>query len=300
MRTIKRFTPDILDRYKDLGRGTGTYKTYIPWHRVSRGDPASWGRSHLLYWHDRHIELLSDKEFIATFFASRLLFLSPKNDLREQFPLSLEEAPHELADYDVQFRANRFPGTLEIADNLNIKHPMTHGDGRSAPWVMTTDFLIMLQTNSGARSLLAIAIKDKVTITKRVKQLLNIEKAYWQYRGVLWIFITPNEYHPLVANTLQRTWPWALENPVPEAHLNAAETAIHRYQTYSLTHLQNQLSKQLGDLSQAQNAIWQAVWSGQVPVDLRRGWRPHIPLRIISQEEFDQLNPVLMRRSAWT
>ena len=300
MRTTKRFSPYILDRYRDLGRGTGTYKNYIPWHRVSRSDPASWGRSHLLNWHDRHIELLSDLEFIATFFASRLLFLSPKNDLREQFPLSLEEAPHELSDYDVQFSVGKFPGTLEIADTLNIKHPITHGDGRSAPWIMTTDLLIMLQADNGSRSFLAISIKDKTPITKRVKQLLTIDYTYWQDRGVPWLFITPNEYHPLVASTLQRTWPWALEYPVPENQLKIAQAAIHRYQSNSLTYLLNRITEQVGDLTQAQHAVWQSIWSGRVPVNLRRSWRPHLPLQIISQKEFDQLNPILMRRSAWT
>ena len=299
MRTIKRFSPDILDRYRDLGRGTGTYESYIPWHRVSRSDPASWGRSHLLTWHNRHIELLSDREFITTFFASRLLLSSSRIDIREQFPLSLDEAPHELSAYDLQFGFSSYPGTLEIADKLGIKHPMTHGDGRSAPWVMTTDLLLTLHTDNKP-SFLAIAIKDKNKLTKRTKELLSIEQSYWKHRNVHWLFITPNEYHPLVALTLQRTWPWALENPASADHLELARQAIENYQSYSLTYLLTKLTEQIGNFTQAQHAVWQTIWSGKTPVDLRRGWRPHIPLRIISQEEFDQLNPVLVRRSAWS
>ncbi len=298
MRTTKRFTPDLLDRFRDEGRGTGTYESYIPWHRISRSDPASYGRSHLIKWRGRHNELLSDCELTTFCFASRLIFR--KNDLREQFPLSLEEAPHELAEYDVRFSVNRYPGTIEIADNLNIKHPMTHGNGRSAPWIMSTDLLLMLQANNGTRSLLAIAIKDRKPLRKRAKALLTIERFYWHCRGAQWLLITPHEYHPLVERTLQRTWQWVFENPVSEDHLKAAQAGIHRWQGHTLTFLLKKLTEEVGNYSQAQCAVWQAIWSGRVPVDLRRGWRPHTPLQIISQTAFDQLNPVLMRRSAWT
>ncbi len=63
MRTEKRFTPKVLERFRREGRGTGTYSDYTPWHRVSRGDPSSKGRSHLIVWMDRQRELLSDQEW---------------------------------------------------------------------------------------------------------------------------------------------------------------------------------------------------------------------------------------------
>lgn len=72
MRTTKRFTPDVLDRFRREGRGTGVYTEYIPWHRVSRGDPASRGRSHLLNWRGRQRELLSDGELVMTLFVTML------------------------------------------------------------------------------------------------------------------------------------------------------------------------------------------------------------------------------------
>lgn len=297
MRTTKRFTPNLLDRYRDLGRGTGTYNSYIPWHRVSRSDPSSMGRSHLINWNGRHIELLSDGELISFCFASRLL--GCKTDQREQFPLSLDEGTHELSAYDVRFSNNRYPGTLEIAEKLKIKHPMVHGDGRSAPWVMTTDLLLMLTASNGHRSLLAIATKDKSSLRKRAKELLKIEQSYWNCRGIEWLLITPHQYHPQVAETLHRTWQWSLQNRVPKSHLKAATAAIRRYQGRSLTFLLEKVHQEIGGYTQAQHAIWQAIWSGHAPVDLRRGWRPHTPLQSLSQADFDQLNPVLMRRSAW-
>lgn len=72
MRTTKRFTPKVLARFKRQGRGSGTHDNYLPWHRVSRGDPASSGRSHLLMWRERLRELLSDGEHVEQLFASQL------------------------------------------------------------------------------------------------------------------------------------------------------------------------------------------------------------------------------------
>lgn len=298
MRTTKRFTPRVLDFFREQGRGIGTYESYIPWHRVSRSDPASYGRSHLIYWRGRYIELLSDLELILFCFAARLL--KNNNDLREQFPLSLESAPHELSAYDVRYSISTRPGTLEIAQQLNIKHPRTNGNGRSAPWVMSTDLLLTLQARNGERKLIAIAGKGKKQLGKRAIALLEIERHYWRCRGVKWLLITPHLFEINVARTLQRTWPWALNDPTPEDHLHAAQDAIYHWQGYSFTFVLKKLEAEIGNLTKAQNAVWQAIWAGRAPVDLRRGWRPHLPLQLLPTDEFDRLNPVLSGRSAWT
>ena len=203
MRTTKRFTPNLLDRFRALGRGTGTYDDYIPWHRLSRGDPASQGRSHLPMWRGRQRELLSDQELGGFHFT---IMLPTLVDVREQFPLSLESNRHELADYDVRARAGYFPGTKEIAESLATKHPRVNGNGRSAPWVMTTDLLLCLRRPDRQLELLAIAIKsDKDANRKRSKELLLLEKAYWQARGVTWLLITPSLYDKREVLTLRRT-----------------------------------------------------------------------------------------------
>jgi len=295
MRTTKRFTPKVLDRFRRIERGTGVFDNYIPWHRVSRSDPASYGQSHLIKWNKRHIELLSNEELTTFCFATRLI--KSQDDIREQLPLSLNDAPHELAAYDVRFGTKHYPGTLQIADELGIKHPMTYGDGLSAEWVMSTDQLLMIKGKHGNPELLALSTKDKNPLTKRKKALLKIEQTYWQRRGVQWLLITPHLYHPLVKATLHRTWPWALHNLVSEDLLVLAADAIHRWHGHSLTFLLNKLAEDIGHYTTGQHALWQSIWSGRVPVDLRRGWRPHIPLQIISQEAFDSLNPVFMRRS---
>lgn len=297
MRTTKRFTPDVLDGYRAIGRGLGTFESYIPWHRVSRSDPASRGRSHLITWRGRHYELLSDGELLAFLFCTPLLALG--DDLREQFPLSLEAAPHELAAYDARYAAQECPGTLDIAKQLGIRHPQCRGSGRSAPWVMTTDLLKMRCAADGARSLLAVACKDGSALPKRDRELLTIEKEYWSQRDASWLFLSRDLYHPSVGETLQRTWPWASAPSAPDRALSAAERAVTDWPGRSLTFILQHISEAVHDSELAKRALWQGIWWGRIPVDLRRGWRPHIPLQLISSADFKTLNPVSSGRSAW-
>lgn len=297
MRTTKRFTPDLLDRYRALGRGLGTYQSYIPWHRVSRGDPASRGRSHLIAWRNRHYEFLSDGELIVFLFCVPLLGCG--DDIREQFPLSLNSSAHELSHYDTRHAWTEHPGTLAIAEQLGIRHPKCHGNGRSAPWIMTTDLLLMRCAADGGRFMLAIACKDTAELSERAKALLQIEREYWAQRGVIWLLLTRDLYHPLSAQTLQRTWPWALATSAPEAALSAAEQTIINWPGRSLTFILGRITEIVNNHELAQQALWQAIWWGRSPVDLRRGWRPHAPLQPMSPSDFKNLNPVASGRSAW-
>lgn len=298
MRTTKRFTPDLLDRYRELGRGLGTYESYIPWHRVSRSDPSSRGRSHLVTWRGRHYELLSDGEHIAFLFAVPLL--GSQEDLREQFPLALETAPHELAAYDARYAGTELPGTLALADSLRIRHPKCTGGGRSAPWVMTTDLLIMRVAGDGTRSLHAVSCKDDSKLSKRARALLKLEREYWKRRGASWMLLTPDLYHVLAGRTLQQTYAWALSAPAPESALAVAERVVGASAGRSLTYVLQRISDVLNDMQLAQQALWQAIWWGRCPVDLRRGWRPHIHLVSMDSSAFKALNPIASGRSSWT
>jgi len=217
MRTTKRFTPQILDRFRRQGRGQGTFDGYIPWHRVSRGDPASRGRSHLQQWNGRQRELLSDHEWVILLFSSMLTNLV---DIREQFPLVQESGLHEISAYQHLSSRQLFPGTLEIAQNLGIKHPMTTGDGTSGTWVPTTDLLLTLKQVDGKLELLAIAVKDSQELSnKRKRELLLLEQEYWAVRGVTWLVITPDQYDDRVALMLRLTMQWALGDAVSDAEL---------------------------------------------------------------------------------
>lgn len=298
MRTTKRFTPTVLARFEREGRGTGTYTDYLPWHRVSRGDPSSIGRSHLLNWEGRLRELLSDVE--ADVFRFTTALGSQIIDIREQYKLSTEMARHELSAYDVRMPTNMFKGTLAIAKEMGIKHPTTNGDGTTCDWVMTTDLLITLRAPNGAYRLLALADKTKEKLKPRSISLLALERAYWQAREVEWLLITPQLYEEAVAMTMRRIAQWALGEPVNDADMQAAIQTANATAGYSLTRVLHELATLVGTESDRhQRALWQAIWYGHLPVDLRRGWRPHLPLKFISLTEFQAQNPVLSRRTAW-
>lgn len=295
MRTQKRFTPELLARFQRDERGTGTYADYQPWHRVSRSDPSSHGRSHLLIWRNRQRELLSDNEWSGVNFAAMLPNVL---DLAEQFPLEIEDARHDLSRWDIRTPDTYFPGTRSIAKTLGIKHPKLQAAAEEALWTPTTDLLLLLRTNTSRRELVAVSIKGESIekLSKRAKQLLLLEKTYWQARGVAWLLITPSEYLSSVGLTLRRTSAWGLAPPVEKSSLKAACKVAINMQLHPYSDVVSCLTQLLGN--DAQDALWQAVWQGLLPIDLRRGWRPHLPFTVISQCEFWAQNPIAARRSA--
>ena len=296
MRTQKRFTADLLRRFEREGRGTGTYENYVPWHRIGRGDPASIGRSHLTNWRNRLIETLSDKEWRGIHFA---LMLNNLIDVREQLPLALEGGPHESGDYNVCYLGKTYAGTWDIGKKLGIKHPLVQGGEERSGWTMTTDQLLALN-HGGKVKLLALSYKpDALALTKRKLELLALEREYWLRRGVQWLLITPAQYELSVALTLLRAAPWALAEPVPRASLFSAVNVALRNSHRSFTTVINLIGDALGDQSAAEYCFWQAVLIGEIPLDLRRGWRPHLPITLVSQAQFNQFNPIVSRRSAW-
>lgn len=297
MRTQKRFTPALMERFSKQGRGTGTFENYMPWHRVGRGDPSSIGRSHLMVWRSRQRELLSDGEWAGLLFATMLNDLI---DVREQLSLALETGPHEMGDYDARFSGGHFPGTKRIARTLGLKHPRVNGEGHSADWVMTTDQVLLIRPQDGRFELLAVSYKpDRTALSKRARQLLAIEAAYWAARSVRWLLITPDLFDESVGLTLRRAAPWGLGTPVTPSDIRIAVGAAQDLLGHSLHHTLDALAIRLGDEDLAKRAFWQAVWSGALPLQLRRGWRPHLPLQLLDKRGFDALNPVTSRRTAW-
>lgn len=290
------FTPDMLDRFRREGRGQGTYIRYHPWHCVTRSEPSSHGRSHLMPWGGRERNLVSDEEWVCSLFTP----MTPgADDLREQFPLSLETGCHELGAYDVRLGKPGLPGTLEIARQLGYRHPRVNGNGRSAPWVLTTDLLFTLVDGSGVRKLLAVACKP-LEINERKKQLLAIEREYWVARGVEWLLLTPRQYDEAVELTLRCSFPWWLGEQVSDEAKRVAIALTRELEGLPLFYLLDRIASALGQGTEhAQRAFWQSVWAGVLPLDLRRGWRPHLPVELVSASKFLEFNPIASRRTAW-
>lgn len=300
MRKGKRFTPARLERWRHLGRGTGTGSSYEPWHQVTRDDPGSRGRSHLVPWRfGRLHHLLSDLELVAFGFASMLPGLQ---DIREQFPLATEEHQAEIRDYRAG-AARAAPGTLTIATDLGYRHPLTRATGESCPWVMSTDLVITRTVGRTELGLLAISVKHDDDLDRtRTKQLLRIEREYWVRQQQPWLLLTPSLHHPLVATAVRYGLPWALQaSKLDGRRLLASATAIPALRGRSMRTAIRLICEALDiDPAEAQSVFWQSVWKGELPLDLSRPIRPEQPLEFLSQEAFWLQNPIVSGRSAWT
>jgi len=153
-------------KYLAEGRGQGEHEEYMPWVQirnfpskgiVSRVKGHTTGRVH---------HLMSNLELWYFY----LLDWSEKTiDIREQFPLG------EISD------------AIEIADACGIRYPYDNVSG--FPYVLTTDFLITTHDGCVAR-----AIKPGADLQKpRVREKLEIERRYWEKRGIDWKIVTESE-----------------------------------------------------------------------------------------------------------
>lgn len=164
-----------IERRLRAGFGQGSGASYQPYLRVqdvsSRGTsyrPCGWktGREH---------DLLSTLEFM---YFMHLEWCPQVIDIQEQFPLQPLEA------------------TLLIAEELGVDHPSanTRDDPpHKAPVLMTTDFVITLSTDAGLVKW-ARAVKPAAELEKEaVAHKLDIERVYWERKGISWKLITEYE-----------------------------------------------------------------------------------------------------------
>lgn len=157
-------------------RGTGTGVNYKPW--IYTGEFGSKGTtSNPIDWKTgRQIQLLSQGETIVWY----LLRWDDNNlDIREQFPLELEQ-------------------TMQIAKNYGIKHP---ADRQGNPIVMTTDFLVTRVNGE-----IALSVKNSLEGFKSKKRLIEkayIEKMYWETHGVPFRLLTKEEMNQAMADNIR-------------------------------------------------------------------------------------------------
>lgn len=293
MRKTKRFTPQVINRFRKNKRGEGIFANYQGWHQVTRGDPSSLGLSHILDLNGRQVDLLSIGELVCIYFSC---MMKEVVDMREQFPLSLNPNNCELNEYDYRI-FEEYPGTIQLAKELGVKHPVVRGEGKSEHWVMTTDLLLTLRIKN-RYELLAISTKPSKNLTKRDIQLQTIEREYWVRRNVEWLLFTPSEYDKRVSLRLRDTAPWAQGVPSSKNEINIAKKISFEMQGLPLLSVLEAISIKLGTLDAAQRAFWQGVWNGHIFLDLRRGWRPHEAILLLTAQQFEELNPIASRRSS--
>jgi len=183
-RAPRLFTQEqISKRIKD-GRGQGMGKDYQPWLTIQ--NVPSRGVSHRIYSHktQRVHHLLSNLELYV------FLILDWSNsvrDIREQFPLNIDD-------------------TREICLEHGLRHPSIQGSEQ----VMTSDFLI--DVNDKKKPQFAIQVKPlKELIKERTIEKLEIERRYWELKGIPWSIVTEQNIPITARKNLEWLSPFVTE-----------------------------------------------------------------------------------------
>lgn len=181
-----------VERWIAQGYGQGEGALYKPWLTVR--DVPSKGRSHRppCLKSGRELHLLSDREMACFLHAQ---FSPIVVDIREQFALLPRES------------------TEQIADVMGVRHPRYFGS--RANQVMTTDFLLTLRSANHGYRYIAISVKpsDKLLPlekNRRTQELLEIERRYWNARGIDWRQFSDQHMNPMVIKTLQKLLMWRI------------------------------------------------------------------------------------------
>jgi hypothetical protein len=159
--TTKSIKKKILE-----GRCKDSANIYIPWYKVQ--DVASKGTS---------LKTYSEKTGRQHHLLSRL---------EVAFFLTLEES-YDVINIKEQYAILGIDETIKIAAQLGYRHPIDPKTHNLVP--ITTDFLIEVE-NGSKRTLLARTVKYAKDLSKRTLQKFEIERRYWENKGVDWGIIT--------------------------------------------------------------------------------------------------------------
>lgn len=102
-------------------------------------------------------------------------------DIREQFPLNRED-------------------TLKIAAEKGINHSMDNKTNTYIP--MTTDFYITLKDHDQFRYFARTIKSSKELEDPRVMEKFEIEREYWEQRGINWGIVTEKEISKKIAQNI--------------------------------------------------------------------------------------------------
>lgn len=159
-----------IDRMLKQGRGRGTHDQYKPWLTV-RDVPSLGKSSRDKGWKTGRLHhFLSTLELLyyLTLEWSRMV-----TDIREQYPLL------------------PIDDTIAIAESLGVKHPAHPKTKRLV--VMTTDFYISLRNEEGSFEHARTVKYAKDLDDRRTIEKLEIERRFWEARGIDWGIVTEHE-----------------------------------------------------------------------------------------------------------
>lgn len=184
-------TKKLTEKRIKEGRGEGTFEDYKPWLRIQ--DVASKGLStRIKGWKTNRIHQFLSKLELSYFYL--LEWSNEVIDIREQFPLDLCE-------------------TRAIARELGIKHPVN--PFTQEPTVMTTDFLITRRKNIGSYEIARTVKYAEDLRKKRTLAKFEIEKVYWQNRGISWAIVTEKGINPVAVENIKWLHPYQDKESLP-------------------------------------------------------------------------------------
>ena len=168
-----------IERFRKEKRGEGMLQDYKPWLFV-RDVPSLGKSSRDKGWKTgRKHDFLSILEFLYYLTLEWSLVVT---DIREQYPLL------------------PIDDTLAIADSLDLKHP-THPKTKE-PIVLTTDFSISLRNDRGSFEHVRTVKYAKDLSHRRTLEKLEIERRYWEVRGIDWGIVTEHEIPTTLAKNV--------------------------------------------------------------------------------------------------
>lgn len=264
MRTKSRTTASIA-RKLDEGRGTGHGSAYRPWLTVQEVRSNGYV-SRIVGWKTkRQHEFFSN---IETDYFYLLEWSKSVIDIREQFPLlPLEE-------------------TLAIAGECGYEHPKD--PKTKVPIVMTTDFRISGVDGITRREYARTIKPQEMLSSRRVLEKFEIERRYWNRRGVTWGIVTENDIPKGLVRNVQ--WVHCYNDRSAVAHVSPNVCEAIAGMVVEFLDIGNSLSDaalaaddRLGlaagtSLSVARHLIATREWH----VDMERLIQPAQPLKILN------------------
>lgn len=250
-------------------RGQGTGSNYIPWILVQNLSSIGRATRSPGWKTDRLHHLFSDLERKYLYF---LEWSDLVTDIREQFP---------LADLEL---------TMDISKKLGFKYPTDRKSG--TPYVLTTDFMIIMNS-CGEELKLARTVKYAKDLEKeRTRQLFEIERRYWEQKGVDWAIVT-EQIMPmqLVANVdwfHEHYWLTATPEHDIEELTAIAELLKERLlgATSSIQAVAAKLDKDLGLKNTCLKLFRYLLARKQVVMDMNQEIHPKLPASAILEIRF--------------
>ncbi|HEU5374077.1 MAG TPA: TnsA endonuclease N-terminal domain-containing protein [Ktedonobacteraceae bacterium] len=216
---------EVIQKLIREGRGQSELDEYLPWLNV-RDVPSRGRSSRHKGWKTRrvhHFFSKLEKKYHNTLEWSKIVI-----DIREQYPLlPLEE-------------------TVDVAKQCGFDHPAIQNKQDSKklePIVMTTDFFITLMID-GKRVERARTVKYADDLqSPRVLEKLEIERRYWEARGISWGIVTEHEIPNVLADNVENLYPYRYldeDSRYSRRELYSAATALTQAMqgsTLSLRHV---------------------------------------------------------------